>query len=258
VWTLLIVFVVWAALSLLLAAWTLWYQGYIYSEPVEQIAWRAPAAAIGPALLLGAWIALDSRSPGSYAVFHEYSASRTSPPFAEMKVIYQGQERTYKRYSAGGRIEYRDASQNRMPTRPDEIIVKENDEEVHFKPDLDEKKKFQTRPGEYLYYRDSKGRVMSEASPGVVTTFRTGGLVLDVFIHLLYLAVWFVSLWLVLRFQWAHALVQAVIVWVVMLLFVVSPLLRTAATPEPARSASHGSKTLVAWASTRRDLTSRC
>jgi hypothetical protein len=230
VWTLLIVFVAWAALSLLLAAWTLWFQGYIYSEPVDQVYWRAPAAAAGPALVLGLWIFLDSRSPGSFAVFHEYSASRTSPPFDQMTAVYQGQERTYKRYTAsGGRIEYRDATQTRMPARPDKIIVKENDQEITFEPDRDAKGNFKTTGSDPLVYRDSKGRVMSEGNPGVVTTFRTGGLLLDLIVHFLFLAVWFVSLWLVLRFQWSHALVQAIIVWLVMLLFVVSPLLRTAA-----------------------------
>jgi hypothetical protein len=253
VWTLLIVLVVWLALSLLLAAWTIWIQGYFYEGgPVEQIQWRAPAAAAAPALLLGLWIYLDSRSPGSFAVFHEYSASQTSPPYDQMKAVYQGEERMYQRYTAsGGRIEYRDASQNRMPTRPDKIIVVEKGEEIAFEPDRDTKGNFKTTSSDPLAYRDSKGRVMSESNPGVVTTFRTGGLTADVFVHILYFVGWFLSLWLILHFQWTHALVQAIVVWFVMLLFVVSPLLRTAATPSPTSAPAASARFLPSPSSER-------
>ncbi len=75
----LIVLVVWVLLGLLLAAWTLFFQGYIYSEPVSAIYWRAPAAAAALTLFLCFWIVLDYRSiekrddEGRYQPLHELS-----------------------------------------------------------------------------------------------------------------------------------------------------------------------------------------
>src|SRR5215469_15735149 len=57
-----VLLVVFAVLSLLLAAWTLFFQGYIYSEPVEAIYWRAPAAGAALTLFLLIWMVLDYRS----------------------------------------------------------------------------------------------------------------------------------------------------------------------------------------------------
>src|SRR5438132_1527757 len=54
------------SLAVLLWAGTLWFQGYIYSEPVAQIYWRAPAAALALTLFMAVWCFLDYRSPGDY------------------------------------------------------------------------------------------------------------------------------------------------------------------------------------------------
>jgi hypothetical protein len=43
-----------------------------------------------------------------------------------------------------------------------------------------------------------------------------------------FLAVWFVCLWLLMRFQWSHALGLAVVFWLVMLLFIMPMVLRKA------------------------------
>jgi len=45
-------------------AGTVFIQGYIYSEPVEQVYWRAPAAALIVALFVAFWCSLDYKSPG--------------------------------------------------------------------------------------------------------------------------------------------------------------------------------------------------
>jgi hypothetical protein len=61
-----------------------------------------------------------------------------------------------------------------------------------------------------------------------VTTFRTGRLLGNLTLNFLFLAAWFGCLWLLLRFQWPAALLQAVVFWVVALLFVLPPLLTKA------------------------------
>ena len=50
----------------------------------------------------------------------------------------------------------------------------------------------------------------------------------NLIVNLLYGGVWFACLWLLLRFQWPHALLQALVAWIVTLLFVVAPLLNYA------------------------------
>ena len=50
-----------------------------------------------------------------------------------------------------------------------------------------------------------------------------------VLLNVLHLGVWFVCLWLLLRFQWSHALGLAAAVWLVLTLTFLPPLLQLAA-----------------------------
>ena len=52
------------ALAVLLWAGTLWFQGYIYSEPAGHLYWRAPAAGIALTLFLAVWGWVAYRAPG--------------------------------------------------------------------------------------------------------------------------------------------------------------------------------------------------
>jgi hypothetical protein len=218
------------ALSGLLYVWTAWFQGYIYSEPTGQLYWRAPAAGAALMVYLALWVLLDYRSPGSFQVFTQYGSSAASKPYDEMKVVAEGEDPVlYKRKPVeGGRYVYRDEQNRVMPSRPDKIIVMEGDKEVVFEPERDAKGKFKRETGGSLLYRDSRGRTMSEASLGEVATSQGVGFFLDLIVNVLYAGVWFVCLWLLLRFQWPHALLQALVAWLVILLFVVAPLLNYA------------------------------
>jgi hypothetical protein len=57
-------------------------------------------------------------------------------------------------------------------------------------------------------------------------------------LHVLLLIAWFLVLWLLLRFEWAHALGQALVLWGAMLLFVMPPLLNRAEEIARERAAS--------------------
>src|SRR5439155_8961007 len=84
-----------------------------------------------------------------------------------------------------------------------------------------------------LRYRDSRGRVMTEDAIGRLSTTRWGLLWGNLFLNLIHFLLWFVCLWLLLRFQWSHALGLAVILWLIMTIFGVPALLakvETAAT----------------------------
>ena len=74
---------------------------------------------------------------------------------------------------------------------------------------------------------------MREDNLGQLSTFRWGVFLACAFLNFFHLALWFVCLWLLLRFQWSHALGLAVIFWLAMTVFGVPALLakvETAAT----------------------------
>lgn len=231
--------VIGVVLTLLLSAWTLWFQAYIYTETTAGIVWRGPAAGAAVTVVLLVWVLLDYAAPGCYQSFWLASSSEDSEFFPELRVPTPGGKEEVYKLRVGTRGDYRIggvSSGKALPTRPQEIIVLEGSEKSVFKPERDDKGNFKQRSTtgfgreskEPLRYIDEKGRVMLESSLGQLTRFRTGLFVGNVLLHLLLLAVLFVALWLLLGFQWAHALGQAIVVWLVLLLFVLPHLLRQA------------------------------
>src|SRR5262249_34353995 len=71
-------------------------------------------------------------------------------------------------------------------------------------------------------YKDDEGRVLTLADlrSGQVTRFRFGRFTLNFLLNAVFLGLWFVCLWLLLRFQWAPALGLALGFWAVKLLAV--------------------------------------
>jgi hypothetical protein len=228
---------VWLGVTVLLAAWTLLVQGYLYEGPVEQLWWRAPAAGASLALFFGLWAFLAMRTPGRYDILTEFSAQEVRGPFKEMTVTTpDGKEETYKpRRGADGRVRYfRDGRP--MPSRPGRIMVTEDGQKAVFLPDRDvaglyrvarDKTPFGDVEGS-LHYRDERGRVMTEDSLGYISVYHPGWLAANLALNFLHLAVWFFCLWLLLLFHWPHALGQAAVAWVAAMLFVVPFLLARA------------------------------
>ncbi len=249
----LLVLVLFAVVAVLLSAWTLWFQAYIYSEPTTGIAWRGPAAGAAVTAFLIVWVVLDYRTPGGWRTIFDSTSSTESKPFPELRVPKPGGGYSTYKLSPTGRLDYRldgkpPPAGKQMPSRPAEIVaVAPGGEESVFKPDRDQKGNFkvpttstwfgkaQTAP---LRYTDPKGQVMLETSIGQVSTFHTGWVIGTFILNLLFLGVWFLSLWLLLNFQWPHALGQAVVFWGVMLLFVMPPVLTRAETVAKERAAA--------------------
>jgi hypothetical protein len=221
----------WAALLVLLVAWTLWFQSYLYSEPVADWWWRVPAAATLLTLFLAFWGWIDYHSPGRYSTLFLFS-STDEKDSEEIRVITRkdGKE-TETRYalrkSPQGLAEYRSVvpPYRPIPSHPDAVIVKEDGEGVRFEPERDEQGKFKVRQGQSLLYVDERGRVMSEASLGRLSTFHWNVLMANLEINFCHLLLWFASLWLLLRFQWSHALGLAVVFWLAMTLLVMPMIL---------------------------------
>jgi hypothetical protein len=228
----LILLLVWFVLGVLLAAWTLFFQGYIYSEPATGVWWRAAAAGTALAAVICLWVIIDYRATGRYRTVFEFSGQEQQKPYPELRIRRDGREEVYLlRKDERGRPEYRRDKDNRLlPGRPDRIIAVEGGQQHVYLPERDAKGNFKVETGGSLrYYEEGNpSRVMVEGQWGRVASYHVGRLLLDLFLNVLHFVVWWVVLWLLLRFQWSHALGLAVAFWAAVTLFVLPPLLTRA------------------------------
>jgi hypothetical protein len=217
-----------AGLTVLFWAGTLFFQGYIYSEPVEQLSWRAPVAGLAMTLVMVLWCFLDHRSHGHYPAPLEFRASEDEE-FKSFWSVKQGKEIPYVgKPNAKGILQYYDQRGDIWKRSDTEgvveaIVVETQDgQKIRFDADLTKDGKFKTEKGEPVRYLEAGGRrrIMEDSSIGRVTTTRRGLLAGYALLNLLHLVAWFASLWLLLRFQWSHALGFAVVLWLAMSLII--------------------------------------
>jgi hypothetical protein len=243
VYVLLILLLTGLVLSVLLWVGTAWLQGYIYNEPAQGLSWRAPAAGAAVMAFLALWCFLDYRlaEPATedlpFDTLWNFSPTETYPtkPWPYFWSVKNGKETEYRRQEsvqAGGGARYLDPATKQPWSRESNglvqaVIVPDGDKKVRFDLDLPPGGKF--KPGEPARYKEDGGqhRVLTENDvlTGQVSKFRFGLFVGNVILNLLHLGVWFACLWLLLRFQWPHALGLAVVLWVVMMFGVFPPLL---------------------------------
>lgn len=227
----LILGLVWAVLAVLLVAGSMVLQGYFYTEPAEGIFWRGPAAATVLTAFLGFWTYLSvSSPPGNYDTFFRFSP-REENEYTRFKSVKQGKTSTFvQRRNPQGRTEYRDSVSNQRWSRSDAILVDEDGTEVHFEADKDEKGNFKTETAKApfgmrwllgastgaeqpLYYRDPRGRYMTEDAIGRVSVTHWRLIFANVALNGLHLVLWFICLWLIMHFQWTHAVGLSFCCW---------------------------------------------
>jgi hypothetical protein len=232
---LLILLLVFLALTVFFVVVTLFLQGYFYTEPIGGVAWRAPAAAAALTAWFALWSYLDYRSPGSYDALHLFSPRVDQPRPKELWSLTQGHKSKFElRKSAGlggPQEEYRDAETNKPWRRSEAVIFIDGDgQEVRFDADRDAQGNYKIErtkaptglqwlvgPGTELplRYRDSRGRVMTEDAIGQLSATRGGLLLGNLLLNLVHFLLWFVGFWLLLRFQWAQSLLLAIVLWLV-------------------------------------------
>jgi hypothetical protein len=228
--TVLILLVMALILSVVLWAGTIWFQGWLYSEPAGDLYWRAPAVGVGLTLFLAVWVIVDCRNVGRVRPFHQTSISETKE-FKELKAVVRknGPEETFKRIpDAEDRQVFRVDGRrdgNKLPQQPEKIIVTEDGAAVVFEPQRNANGNFRTERGQNLQYIDKYGRVMTAGGFGAVEQVRYDWLFLNLFFNAAHLGLWFAGLWLVLRYQWSHALGLAFLLWLAMTLFPVPMIL---------------------------------
>jgi hypothetical protein len=230
----LVVLLVWFVATVLLAAWTLFFQGYIYTEPVADVWWRAPAAGTAITLLLLLWVICDYRAPGRYRELQEFSAAEDRKPFTELHIINSdGKEEVYKQVGKSAYLLNGEPGGRGMPSGPrSNVIAIDGEHRYVFEPvQRDAQGHYNLGRGESLRYRNAeKGWEMTEGMLGKVSSSRPGLVLANLLLNLLHLLVWFVCLWLLLHYQWPHALGLAVVFWLVTTLLVLPQVLALAET----------------------------
>lgn len=216
------------AVAVILWAGTLFLQGYIYSEPVEQVYWRAPVAGLIMALFIGLWCSFDYKNPGRYGSVFDVAAASDNTRFDKFWSERNGQEILYTlKKDAKGRGDYYDPNGKRWNRRGTDgimnaIIVEDKDgQKIRFEAELTSDGRFKTNDQDVVRYveKEGKHRVMTDNYPGQLSEARSGIVAANLFLNFLHLIVWFLCLWLLLRFQWGHALGLACVAWLVLTFF---------------------------------------
>lgn len=238
---------------------SVWLQGYVYSEPAAGLGWRAAATGGAVMLFLAVWCFLDYRAARAGApeppldTIMNFSPTETYPPkpwkhFWAVKKDAAGKEveteydwEPVGRFGGGqyiGRETHKPWSREANGLTQ-AIIIEEDKQKVRFNLELPPGGKFKADEKARYVEDDGQHRVLTEddVRTGQVTRFRFGLFVANVLLNVLHLALWFACFWLLLRFQWAHALGLAIVFWVVTMFAVFPPLLtqtKRAASLSPA------------------------
>jgi hypothetical protein len=207
---------------------------YFYTGAPKTLNWRAPAAAgilwlLGLAAPVALPVAFTGESSGWPVSFNDlflFTAGKTEAEFAEF-TIPTGDKRkgtVYKRIKvqrgiAGDAWEYRDDTGKPMPLAPPVLLAKEGDKAVRFEIVKDDKGYIDRGPDpsnpKPARWRDEDGRVMTETNFGKIVPSGGGATVFHLFAMVVNWAIWFLCIWLLLMFQWPHALGLSIPIWLV-------------------------------------------
>jgi len=244
------------ALTVLIWVLTLFLQGYYYTEPTPGIAWQAPAAGFTLGLFFAFWCMLIVNStmtniqdlPYDTLFSFKPRVDKFKDPVKELWIAKKGVKEPvhYKMKKAyrGGIVtsEYVEAESGRAysPSGVEEIIIREDNQEIRFLPAP------ATAGTGYREFVDESGwtiREYPQSGPtGMPEAFRWSRFLVNIFLNFLHLGLWFVCLWVFVRFQWSHALGLAIIMWLVMTLAVLPMVFEQAGHRALAASASQREK----------------
>jgi len=237
--------VVGLGLGVLLYAGSLFLQGYVYTEPSGGLFWQAPAAAAALLLFFVFWCLMVANSATATITDIPYDTIfRFSPkedlaksPVGEIVAVRKdGKETVYKlRKQPNGPPEYLDKRALELggprapswnPENVKAIRLKFNDQDMTF--DLTPTGQGANRQ----FVNAATGYMMTEydrGPTGIPIAFRWGRFYFNLFLNFFHLALWFLCLWLLMRFQWGHALGLAMVFWLIFTLALLPMLLQAAA-----------------------------
>ena len=213
-----------AALGVLFFVGTLFVQSFIFTEPVEGLTWRAPTSAAIMAVFFTFWCLIVVRSdarPGNipYTTIFNFSIRtnmwKKDKPAPELWADrYDGQ---VIRYVLNYDLEfghkkpvYKNASDPTKTFTPTGVAALE----IEIAPGV--KSKFErTSDGDLEFFRNADGwRLQYDRDiSGNPTRMSWALLFGNLFLNLLHLVLWFVCLWLILRFSFSSSFLFAAILW---------------------------------------------
>jgi hypothetical protein len=238
--TLLLLLVV-AGLVVLVTVGAFVLQGYFYTEPTDGLAWRAPLAGALAGLVVVGWCLLDLKMPGRFDTLTSFSAQerRDVDRFDAVLRGRDGKEKTlayHKVSGPRGQAEFQDP--NGTPFRRSTadamvtgIVVDDGGKPVRFNAVTDKQGRFENP---IRWVEEGGSRYMNEGPLGTVFAYRKSLLFGNLLLNLLHFVVWFLVLWLVVRFAPSHALGLGAGMWA-LVTFAVLPILfeRTRSAPRP-------------------------
>lgn len=256
-----VLLVVFLGLAGLLWAGSIFVQGYIYESPsFSSLAWRAPAAAGAITLFLFLWCWLDYKAATPehaelpYDTLVRFSARENDPPkpFPRFTSIKNKKETVFERKATGrgATAEYVNPQNSQRWSRSDSegvveaIVIEDGDQKTTYKVDLPPGGKFKQGESARYIEEGGRGRVLTEEDlrQGQVSVFRTGRFIANLFLNFFLGALLFAGIWLLLRYQWKHALGLAVVLWLAMLLLIV-PMVLGVVSDQAAKKLPSGATT---------------
>jgi hypothetical protein len=230
----------------------LFLQGYIYTEPSPHLRWGAPVAGAVLFSFFTLWclIVVFMRSaPGDipFDALHRFSPREdlVRDPVKDLWAVRKGgkmdhyQLRKTPKFRGAVGTEYVKAG----TTTPwngagvEAIIIRPEDgNEVRFEAEPEGRREDYT----YRRFISDNGWVMQEydsGPTGIPSRFLIGRFLGNLFLNGLHFLLWFLCLWLLMRFWWSHALGLAFVIWIAFTLMVVPMLLSYAADLSQARHA---------------------
>jgi hypothetical protein len=240
-------------------------QGYFYNEPADRMPLRALAAALAVGSFLAAWVLIDRRAPGKYDTFFEF-APYSTVEYAEFdavrwtvdpaaagkgKVAFRTDDAgapaetvvRFKRPPGNKTAPFRENGTGPAFRLNDSqgmtaaiVVTGPDDAPVRFKAAT----KADPRTGAVLYaadrrFTEEKGsRYVMGDQPGQMFVPSTAAVAGALALNLLHFVVWFLALWLLLRFEWGHAAGAAVALGLVAMLAVMPLLFKPNRIPKVA------------------------
>jgi hypothetical protein len=245
------------ALAVFLYVGSLFLQGTYYTQPSETLFWGAPAAGLALALFLLLWCLLIVKSPGASPENIPYNTGFAFNPrvdilkeaVKELRAVKKnGEEVLYKRHRVHvGMKEPRDVYKTDqdapLPWRGqgvEKIILDVEGEKHVFKLVLPpEGERRERRYREFVCDQGWIIKEMDDGPTGRPEAYRWGRFLANLCLNLVHLGLWFVCLWVLLRFQWSHALGLGFCLWLVFT-FAFLPMLLSYAARVAARSSLPG------------------
>jgi hypothetical protein len=229
-----------AVLAVLFLVGGLFAQSYIFTTPTEGMVWRAPTAAAIMTLFFTIWCGLVTSNPdakpGDIPLTTAFNFHLRSSMFKEpVKEIwaYLHDNPTPIRYVKRQRVEFggpKDFYQNAAD--PTKTFTPVGVDAVEIETASGKKEKFiQVKEDDQSWFRSDEGWRLEydREISGNPTRANWGLLFANLLLNFVHLALWFVCLWLILRFSVGWSALFAAILWGLMTIAVLPMLLDQAA-----------------------------